>query len=119
MGRIKETLFHENFDGILSHKGTLKVAKSEIIQPILNIDKRNVLVKGKKNSYVAEIHKDLYTFMIFVEEGDFAFIKWRRGKAWMVGFQKKKSYNENIQTKYIAEDGNCDWQSFLEGVDVE
>ena len=118
MGKVKER-FHENFDGILNHDGSLKVAKSEIIQPILHIDNRNVLVKGRKNSYIAEIHKDLYTFMIFVEKGDYAFIKWKKGKAWMVGFQKKKAHDENIQAKYIAETGECDWQSFLEGVDVE
>ena len=118
MGKVKER-FHENFDGILNHDGTLKVAKSEIIQPILHIDNRNVLVKGRKNSYLAEIHKDLYTFMLFVEKGDYAFIKWKKGKAWMVGFQKKKSHDENIQAKYITETGECDWQSFLEGVDVE
>lgn len=117
MGRIKER-FHENFDGILNHDGTLKIAKSNIIQPILNINKNNVLVKGKKHSYVAKIHKDLKTYMLFVDEGDCAFIKWRRGQPWMVGFQKRKSYDENIQNKYIS-NGNCDWQSFLEGVDVE
>ena len=129
MGRVKETLpsFQDgNHFGILDHNGVIKVAKTEIRANILHINKDknggviDVLVKGKKGSYVAKIHKGIKNMMIFVDVGDCAFIKWKRGKAWFVGFQKNKAYeNEKIQSRFIDEDGNCDWQSFLEGVDVE
>ncbi len=125
MGKVKEFFsFDNNYHGVLNHDGTVKVAKTEIIQPILHInrDKQgnviNVLVKGRKKSYVAKIHKGMKGFMHFVDEEDCAFIKFQRGQAWMVGFQKKKSY-ESIQDEYIDETGSVDWQSFLEGVDVE
>lgn len=122
MGKVKETsnAFKGNYFGVLDHNGCLKVAKTEIRQTILHIGKTTVLVMGRKRSYHAEIHKDLYSFMEFVEPGDCAYIKFRRGKAWFVGFQKKKAFeSEKIQDRYIDDKGNCDWQSFFEGVDVE
>lgn len=129
MGRVKETLpsFQDgNHFGILDHNGVIKVAKTEIRANILHINKDknggviDVLVKGKKGSYVAKIHKGIKNMMIFVDVGDCAFIKWKMGKAWFVGFQKNKAYeNEKIQSQFIDEDGNCDWQEFLQGVDVE
>lgn len=129
MGKVKQkdTVFQqENYFGILNHNGELKVAKTEIKATILHINKDkngkilDVLVKGRKGSYVCDIHKNIRKDMLFVEEGDCAFVKWNRGKPYFVGFQKKKAYeNERIQDRYIDEKGNCDWQSFLEGVDVE
>lgn len=129
MGRIKERSINfqdENFFGILTHDGSFKVAKTNLKQKILHINKDkkgkilNVLVQGRKRSYVTSIHKRIYNMMEFVEEGDCAYVKWRNGKSWFVGFQKRKAYdNEKIQQKFLLEDGNCDWQSFLEGVDVE
>ena len=129
MGRVKEQLpsFQDgNHFGVLDHTGAIKVAKTEIKQTILHINKDknggviDVLVKGRKGSYPAKIHKGIRNMMLFVDVGDCAFIKWKNGNAWFVGFQKKKAYNnEKIQEKYIDEDGNCDWQLFLQGVDVE
>lgn len=129
MGRIKERSINfqdENFFGILTHDGSFKVAKTNLKQKILHINKDkkgkilNVLVQGRKRSYVTSIHKRIYNMMEFVEEGDCAYVKWKNGKAWFVGFQKRKAYdNEKIQEKYLLENSNCDWQSFLEGVDVE
>ena len=129
MGRVKETLpsfQQDNHFGILDHNGVIKVAKTEIKATVLHINKDknggviDVLVKGRKGSYVAQIHKGIKNMMLFVEKGDLAFIKWKMGKAWFVGFQKNKAYeNEKIQSRYIDEDGNCDWQEFLQGVDVE
>ena len=129
MGKVKtqDAVFQqENYFGVLDHTGALKVAKTEIKATILHINKDkngrviNVLVQGRKRSYVCDIHKNIRKDMIFVEEGDCAFIKWKMGKAYFVGFQKKKAYkNEKLQDRYTDERGNCDWQSFLEGVDVE
>ena len=129
MGKVKERSINfqdENYFGILMHDGSFKVAKTNLKQKILHINKDNqgkilnVLVQGRKNSYITTIHKRIYNMMEFVDEGDCAYVKWRNGKPWFVGFQKRKAYdNENIQSKYIAETGECDWQSFLEGVDVE
>ena len=129
MGRVKETLpsfQQDNHFGILDHNGIIKVAKTEIKATVLHINKDknggviDVLVKGKKGSYVAQIHKGIRNMMLFVEKGDLAFIKWKNGQAWFVGFQKNKAHeNEKIQSRYIDEDGNCDWQEFLQGVDVE
>ena len=120
MGKVKEQLFQqENFFGVLDHQGNLKVAKTPIRATILHINQAknkdyiSVLVKGNKKSYVAKIHKKLKRDMVFVEEGDCAWIKWKNGKAWMVGFQKRKAYHNEIALE--SEDG----QTFLEGVDVE
>jgi hypothetical protein len=127
MGRVKEQVFQEdNTFGILDHNGVIKVAKTEIRATILHIntDKNggviDVLVKGRKGSYHASIHKGIRKMMCFVEVGDCAFIKWKMGKAWFVGFQKQKAYqNEKIQDRYMDENGNCDWNEFMMGVDVE
>lgn len=128
--KVKEEMlpaFQEgNHFGVLDHTGAIKVAKTEIRQTILHINKDkngkiiDVLVKGKKGSYPAKIHKNIRNMMLFVDVGDCAYIKWKNGNAWFVGFQKKKAYtNEKLQSQYIDENDNCDWQSFLEGVDVE
>ena len=129
MGRIKERSINfqdENYFGILMHDGSFKVAKTNLKQKILHINKDNrgkilnVLVQGRKNSYVTSIHKRIYNMMEFVEEGDCAYIKWRNGKPWFVGFQKRKAYdNEKLQNQFLLENGDCNWQEFLEGVDVE
>lgn len=129
MGKVKERLqtFQEgNHFGVLDHTGAIKVAKTEIRATILHINKDkngkilDILVKGNKGSYVAQIHKNIRSMLLFVEKGDCAFIKWKMGKAWFVGFQKKKAHQqEKIQDRYIDEDGNCDWNLFLNGVDVE
>ena len=119
MGKVKERFQEGNYFGILDNKGNLKVAKTPIRATIIHINQAknkdfiSVLVRGKKGSYTAKIHKSLKRDMIFVEEGDCAWIKWKNGKAWMVGFQKRKAYHNEIALE--SEDG----QSFLEGVDVE
>ena len=116
MGRIKEqdNLFNDNYNGVLNHDGSILVAKTTVKQKILNISKRSVLVQGRRNSYPAEIHKDMYSFMDFVEEGDMAYIKFRNGKAWFVGFQKNKSVKNNVSI-----DTSESLTNFMEGVDVE
>ena len=120
MGRIKENdpifSFNENYNGVLNHNGTFMVAKTPIKQEILHINgKESIRVKGRRKGYNCKIHKGMLSLLDFVEKGDIGFIKFRNGEAWFVGFQKKKSYNNQMKT----EDENCDWQEFLNGVDVE
>ena len=126
VSQMIQSQFDENYHKVLTHDGSFKVAKTEIKQPILHINKNkkgkflDVLVQGKKGSYVAKIHKNIRDMMEFVDEGDCAYVKWRNGKPWFVGFQKRKAYdNEKLQNEFLLENGDCDWQSFLEGVDVE
>ena len=68
MGRVKETLpsfQQDNHFGILDHNGVIKVAKTEIKATVLHINKDknggviDVLVKGRKGSYVTQIHKGI------------------------------------------------------------
>ena len=129
MGKIKEmsqSFQDGNHFGVLDHNGSIKVAKTEIKQTILHINKDktgkilSVLVKGRKGSYHCDIHKNIRNMMCFVEEGDCAYIKWKTGKPYFVGFQKNKAYeNEKIQTRFINNNGEMDWNGFMRGVDVE
>ena len=81
--------FVENTDGILTHSGEIKVAKSDVKQKILNIsDKGRVLVMGRKKAYSALIHAKLLPLIHYAEKGDIGFIKFRRGEAFIVGFKK-------------------------------
>lgn len=112
--------FTENYFGILTHDGCVKVAKTETTGQILNIEKRSVLVKSRKNSYVCEIHKDLYPLMRYVNVGDLAFVKFRKGKSWMVGYQKKtadKTAGKPTGDKPVSE--NMDWSDFMRRIDAE
>ena len=83
--------FVENTDGILTHNGEIKVAKSDVKQKILNIsDKGRVLVMGRKKAYSALIHAKLLPLIHYAEKGDIGFIKFRRGEPFIVGFRKEK-----------------------------
>ena len=92
-----KNFFVENYSGILTHEGTIKVAKTEITARILHISDKTVLVRGTKpHGYHAEIHRDMYPLMRYVETGDTAFIKWKSGTPWFVGFKKNKNSNRNV-----------------------
>ena len=87
----------ENTDGILTHKGEIKVEDTYVEQKILHIDENGtVLVKGRKKSYHALIHVKLLPSIQFAEKGDTGFIKFRNGEAFIVGFRK----NEKRADKY-------------------
>lgn len=112
--------FKENYHGVLTHDGSVKVAKSNITAKILDINGRTVLVKNKQGSYPCEIHKDMYPLMRYVEKGDTAFVKWRNGKSWFIGYQKKnadKTENKPTGDKPVSE--NMDWISFFRRIDAE
>jgi len=122
MGRVKEL----SYNGYLNHDGSFLVAKSNIKQTIINVNRRGktpiITVRGNKGSYDVQIHKNLKPVTDFIEKGDCAYIKWKMGTAWIVGFQKRKAYlneQESIQAKHIGKNGECDWNSFMREVDVE
>lgn len=97
----------ENYDGVLTHNGEIRVAKGGIEQKILHISKDNetCLVKGqnpRKSSYTVIVHKNLKNSMIFAEPGDRAIVKFRRGNAYLIGFIKERKEDER-PSKVISE----------------
>ena len=81
--------FVENTDGILTHSGEIRVAKGGIKQKILNVsEKGRVLVLGRKPTYTVLIHAKLLPLIHYAEKGDTAFIKFKNGEAFIVGFMK-------------------------------
>lgn len=83
--------FDDNYHGILTHKGEIKVAKGDIEQEILYIDDDGiVLVDGGKKAYQTTIHSKLLSLIQYANEGDIGLIKFIRGEAFIVGFRKNK-----------------------------
>lgn len=81
--------FKDNYHGILTHNGEVKVAKGDVEQVILHIDDNGtVLVKGSKKAYITSIHAKLLPLIQYASKGDIAFVKFRRGEAFIVGFRK-------------------------------
>ena len=87
----KAANFTENYDGILNHNGEIRVAKGGVEQKLLNVYKdQNVLVKNKQGkSYVCDIHYKLKNMVRFAQKGDTAFIRFKMGKPYLIGFRKK------------------------------
>ena len=91
--------FEDNYNGILTHKGEVKVAKGDVEQIILHIDDNGtVLVRGRKNTYATLIHVKLLPLIQYAAKGDIGFVKFRRGEAYIVGFRKNKGVSENVKT---------------------
>ena len=84
--------FKDNYHGILTHKGEIKVAKGDVEQEILYIDDDDgiVLVDGGKKAYQTIIHSKLLSLIQYAAEGDIGLIKFIRGEAFIVGFRKNK-----------------------------
>ncbi len=88
--------FEDNYFGILTHNGEIKVAKGDVEQQILHIDDNGtVLVRGRKNTYPTLIHAKLLPLIQYASKGDIAFVKFRRGEAFIVGFRKNRSDDSN------------------------
>ena len=83
--------FNQNTYGILTHDGEVKVAKGGVEQKLLNVFKEeNVLVQNKRgDSYVCEIHYKLKNMIRFAKKGDTAFIRFKMGKPYIIGFRKE------------------------------
>lgn len=89
--------FKDNYQGILTHKGEIKVAKGDVEQEILHIDDNGtVLVMGREKAYVTQIHAKLLSLMHYASKGDTGFVKFRRGEAYIVGFRKNKGAGKNV-----------------------
>ena len=83
--------FEDNYHGILTHKGEIKVAKCDLEQEILYIDDEGiVLVDGGKKAYQTIIHSKLLGLIHYASEGDTGLIKFIKGEAFIVGFRKNK-----------------------------
>lgn len=83
--------FKENYHGILTHNGEIKVAKGDVEHEILYIDDDGiVLVDGGKKAYQTLIHSKLLSLIQYATAGDTAFIKFVKGKSYIVGFRKNK-----------------------------
>ena len=83
--------FDDNYHGILTHRGEIKVAKGDMEQVILYIDDDGiVLVDGGKKVYQTMIHSKLLGLIHYAAAGDIGLIKFIRGEAFIVGFRKNK-----------------------------
>lgn len=84
--------FQENYHGILTHNGEIKVAKGDMEQEILYIDDDGiVLVDGGKKAYQTIIHSKLLSLIHYAAEGDIGFVKFIRGEPFIVGFRKRRN----------------------------
>ena len=84
--------FEDNFCGILTHSGEVKIAKGDVEQEILYIDDDGiVLVDGGKKAYQTAIHSKLLPLIQYADKGDIGLIKFIRGEAYIVGFRKNRS----------------------------
>ncbi|WP_458454399.1 hypothetical protein [Methanobrevibacter sp.] len=123
MGKIKEydNAFKANYHGILTHDGIIQVAGYNAKGIIKNISKNKVLIKGHKpKSYVANVHKDLRKEMWTVTAGDTGFIKFRKGEAWLVGFQKKTyDKTENQPAGDAPVTSKTNWLNFFRVMEME
>lgn len=83
------TFFKQSTDGILNHDGTIKVCKNfDVMQEIVETFPHEIHVKNKKgNKYIPQIHKDLD--ITFAEKGDIAFVKFKAGTPYIIGFRKE------------------------------
>ena len=89
--------FENNYHGILTHKGEIKVAKGDVEQTILHIDDNGtVLVRGRKKAYPTLIHAKLLPLIHYAAKGDIGFVKFRRGEAFIVGFRKNNRGDLNV-----------------------
>lgn len=98
MGKVKEldNQFKDNYHGVLDHNGTIKVAGYDVEQTVIKILKNEIVVRGVGKKYICQIHKNLKDTICFMDAGDIAFVKFRKGVAWIVGFQKTPKPNEEI-----------------------
>lgn len=89
--------FEDNYHGILTHNGEIKVAKCDVEQTILHIDDNGtVLVRGREKAYSTQIHVKLLSLIQYAAKGDVGFVKFIRGEAFIVGFRKNKGARKNV-----------------------
>lgn len=93
--------FEDNFYGILTHDGEIKVAKGGVEQKILHIDEGSVLVRGRIKAYSTLIHAELLPLIQYAERGDTGFIKFKQGEAFIVGFRKNQKRADKYERNYF------------------
>lgn len=112
-----------NYHGKLNHDGSIRVAKGNVKAKIINIAENNVLVKGHKpNSYVCAIHQALLEHMYLVTVGDTAFIRFKNGKPYLVGFlpaTADNSIGEPTGDAPVHQNGKMDWLTFFDKMEME
>ena len=90
--------FEDNYHGILTHNGEIKVAKGDVEHEIIYIDDDGiVLVDGGKKAYQTIIHSKLLSMIQYAKAGDTAFIKFIKGESYIVGFRKNKRDDKNAR----------------------
>ncbi len=117
----QSAVFKENFHGVLTHDGWIKVAKFHITGKILNIQGKKIQVKHNgKNSYSCNVHKNLIKDIKYMDKGDTVGIKWNCGRPYVVAYRKATA--EQIvdnPTGDMPVSENMDWISFFKGIDAE
>lgn len=113
---MSQALFKENYHGVLSHDGWVRVAKFKITGKILNISNKGLVqVSAKsKKSYVCDVHKNLKKDVKFMNVGDIVGVKWNCGRPYIVGY--KKSTAKDVEYKPTGDEAiseNTNWIMFF------
>lgn len=82
--------FEDNFHGILTHNGEIKIAKGDVEQEIPYIDDDGIVLVDGGKPYQTIIHEKLLSLIQYATERDISLIKFIRGEAFIVGFRKHK-----------------------------
>lgn len=83
--------FKDNYHGVLTHNGEIKVAKGDVEHEIIYIDDDGiVLVDGGKKAYQTIIHSKLLSLIQYATPGDIGIVKFIKGEPLIVGFRKKQ-----------------------------
>lgn len=115
--------FKENFHGILTHDGWVKVAKFNISATVINIIDRQIHVKTNQRKYLrCQVHKNLVKDIKYIDVGDEVGIKWNMDKAYVVAFRKAEhdTFKGNSTGDFpIFNNGKGDWITFFKRIDAE
>ena len=108
--------FIENYYGILTHDGSVKVAKPKITGEIQTINKKQAIVKNKQgNHIICDIHKKIQSLMRYAHKGDLALINLRKNKSWIEKKKKKTADNKHTeQSNDFPVSENSKWIDFKE-----
>ena len=120
----QSSAFKENYHGVLSHDGWIKVAKFTITAKILNIGNGKIRVEGRtgKGNYTCELHKNLKDDLKFMAKNDQVGIKWNCGKPYVVAYRKANFDNSrSVDTGDfpVFNNGKGDWITFFREIDAE
>ena len=118
--------YSENFHGVLTHDGWVRVAKSNITAKIVNIYRDNIRVKqfnttkNKMVQYNCIVHKNLRQDIKYLAVNDTVSVKFNCGRPYIVGYRKADAKDDTTQDngdRAVSE--NMDWITFFEEMDLE